>query len=807
MKKLISILITLSMLLSAVPMISQAKAVSEPIFIDFESYTSGTSYHNNYVALSYKDNATDETEGGSGKAIKLTSPREAKAADAGGEKDNYLNFQTTLTSDAVIGFSAMAVDKEAAFSVASKGLGNVWGDSAVSGFFEFKGTSIKFDGKEVFQNEPGAWNNIVLVMNYSSHKIDMYLNGEYKATKTLKDAVIGTEYFNFNIYRNKFADVENAKEDKIMAAVYLDNLFTYYKSDKVTADVSGEMVDSKNVTEINIDFGQNVLIDEYSSAVMLNGEYVEAEPVEQNGYVNGLILKTLSLSGKTEYEITFPGVKDFFGDVLTATHSFTTASTDPVVSISCDGADKIYPSDTKITFGISNANLEGNPIVIYNNDEIVDTLTPDAKEFTVVLVGGENNIYAEVPAFDIKSETISITAEAYEIIGTEKIIDFENGTTAGISNVGKAAGSITVKDSDEEHGKSLFFEVDGAQVDVSKAENRPFVIVEQLTGKKGIYVYEADFKFSQVESGGNFFSLKCLKDGKEIWNSLYTMSNSEIKLQSGTKEVIYSGLEANKWYRMKAVWNSDTSTSDFYVDDVLVASEVPFSTKNIDSYIYVNISMNPKKGAYSTMYMDNIRTYFTGKKANAEAQFDGCDSEEVPYENAGVSLAFDQLMNPDTLKGVKLTDENGNETAVDFETSDNRVFTATIASLKHNTGYTLDLSLCRTDAGAGVNQAEVRFKTRKLPFAIKDASVFELGSKVNIDVDIQNMNSEEKTYIVIAGLYSGTKMLCSDAKAYVSSKSEKAEFSINKPDGDYKVEIYVFDSAQSLNLIDKLIVE
>ena len=78
---------------------------------------------------------------------------------------------------------------------------------------------------------------------------------------------------------------------------------------------------------------------------------------------------------------------------------------------------------------------------------------------------------------------------------------------------------------------------------------------------------------------------------------------------------------------------------------------------------------------------------------------------------------------------------------------------------------------------------------------------------MNIDVDIQNLNTEEKTYIVIAGLYDGNKMIGSDAEAFESASAEKAELSIAKPSGDYKIEIYVFDSAQTLNLIDKLIIE
>jgi len=102
-------------------------------------------------------------------------------------------------------------------------------------------------------------------------------------------------------------------------------------------------------------------------------------------YITPKKLKNLSLAGSTAYQITFKGITDFLGDAIDAACSFETASTDPVVSIECDDSDSVYPAGAKVNFKITSANLEGNPVVIYNNDEIVTTLLPDSEEFSVVL--------------------------------------------------------------------------------------------------------------------------------------------------------------------------------------------------------------------------------------------------------------------------------------------------------------------------------------------------------------------------------------------------------------------------------------
>jgi len=513
MKKILSFLICITMLLSAVPIITGAKEVTDPVFVDFEDYKSGTVYHDKYVSLGRSSNNLAEIEGGEGKAICLVSPYPADSKAEGAEKDNYINFQSTFTKNGIFGLSYITFDSKAAFGIGAKGINpdtgkGDWAYGVSGGKFQFTGTSVKIDGKSVYTCDLGTWVNIIMAMDYADGKISVYVNGDYVGAYEMNpDVVKSTEYFNINIGRGKYSDEDNAQTERKMAKIYFDNIFAYYPPEGVTANVSGNVVDSKTVNEITVSFGQNVLADDFSAAADLNGDTVETEPVEEHGYVTGLKLKNLSLAGSTAYQITFKGITDFLGDAIDAACSFETASTDPVVSIECDDSDSVYPAGAKVNFKITSANLEGNPVVIYNNDEIVTTLLPDSEEFSVVLVGGANNIYAEVPAFDLQSEVISIEAEAYGVIGEAKFIDFEDGTTSGLQSAsnGKAKhGVLKVQKSDDAHGNSLYLEFDGTIYDATVVDDRPFILVETVTGKYGTYVYEADFKFSQVETSGNF---------------------------------------------------------------------------------------------------------------------------------------------------------------------------------------------------------------------------------------------------------------------------------------------------------------
>ena len=111
MKKLISAIICISMLLSVVPMVSQAVDVTTPVFIDFEDFVGGdsTKYHDDYIQFpsASKNYEAPVIDVNHGKSIEIRSSAS-------------MNLYSKLTKNAVFGFSYYSPDSNAGFAVSSK---------------------------------------------------------------------------------------------------------------------------------------------------------------------------------------------------------------------------------------------------------------------------------------------------------------------------------------------------------------------------------------------------------------------------------------------------------------------------------------------------------------------------------------------------------------------------------------------------------------------------------------------------------------------------------------------------------------
>lgn len=783
MKKFTAFLLIWAVLLSLMPVASHAATVTNNVLIDFDDYISGVSTeYKDYLSCSSDSYSTAYVDSSATKAIKLYNVTGA---------NTYVNFNAESAKNIVYGFSCYLNDAKTEFYAVHQK------PTPKTVLVKMYGSNVKLGSETSAASsaETGKWYDFAIAMDYTNHEAYVYRDRILLGTVPLDEAIEKTTQVQFYFPKNKYAS-----DGVSPASAYLNNVFAQYPPASVTANPSGDMVDSRTTREISISFGQNVLYSE-SASVTLNGESTDFDFVIQNGYLTGVKLKNLSLSGDTDYLVAFTGIKDFFGNSIPS-HSFKTASTAPALSISCENAGGYHVQGTKLTFNITSANLEGNGIEIYNNDKCIETLPTGTTQYTLVLEGGTNNIYAKVPALGTESNHISVSAEAYDVIRDVKHFDFDKNLGMSDLYVAEAAGgTMDVRKLDNAHGNSLYMKL----TRTSEKESIPYMRAETATGKYGIYVYEAEFNFSQVETGSNnFFVVKTNDDQNVV---LYKMENGVIKLNVDDKRVIYNGLKANEWVKLKAWWDIENKTGAFFVNDELVARDVPMPITNFDSIKYVTHAINHKEEATTSMYMDNIKTYFLAKRYNVDASFDSAASNEVPYENAVVTLNFDQKMNPDTLKNVILTDESGKAVPVSFVTSDNLEFTLSIDSLSPDTSYTIDLSGVSTKLGAVGNTSVVNFKTKKLPFAIANASVTELGVSVKVNVDIQNLGAESRTYIVIAALYDGNKMLCSGTQAFSSASSENSIFTLDKPDESYIAEIYIFDSADTLNLIDKYIVD
>ena len=166
MKKLISVLICISMLLSVVPMVSQAVEVTTPVFVDFEDYVAGesNSYKDGYIVFPSTSYETPTIDAEHGKSIKLCSPATGST--------EYINLASELTQNAVFGFSYYSDDSTPSFVVSSK-VTNAhktekgWID--VNSIATITGSEIKV-GSELLPDisyTKGKWINFAFAMGYA----------------------------------------------------------------------------------------------------------------------------------------------------------------------------------------------------------------------------------------------------------------------------------------------------------------------------------------------------------------------------------------------------------------------------------------------------------------------------------------------------------------------------------------------------------------------------------------------------------------------------------------------------------------
>lgn len=800
MNKILSLFISVTLILSLVPSAAFAtNDVTSPVHIDFSDYDASSKSYKTYVGLG--DKYEVESDGAHGKYIRV----EHKDYASNG-KAPYINFNSKITSDGVFGFSYKVSDTTSRAYLASKGNSSTYD---VKKIFEIKGKKLYAIGNSsepVYTPNTEEWVDVALGFDYeadSSACIHIYVNGKFVKTYYPGFAVPDTKNLSISMDLSRTNDAQTGP-----ASVCFDDFFVYYPPSGPTADIASSNVDS-SLKAISIKFGENVVGDNFTSCARINGHVVESEAVYEYGYVTGIKLKNLSLEPKTDYTVSFLGIKNLLNKDVES-FSFKTASKDPVINIDYNTPSdktKMFYQDTKLRFKINAVNIADSPLCIYQNGELVQTVASDANYADIILKGGTNTIYVkDGVSGECKSNEITFNAIKCDLIGTKTFIDFSDGSISSLHSFNEFEGKIEVKKSDNTHGNSLYIEFDGS----STANSDLPVARVGNSGKKGIYVYEADYAYSTV-SADNFPFLSCKvknSGGDEVFNSLYKFANGTIK---GNGNEIYSGVEASsnnnlKWYSFKATYNMETGKSDFYVNGFLVAEDMALTNPDFTSVLYISNYVPAIQNATTWMYLDNISSYFMAPRANA-VLLAGGSLENAPYENCPITLEFDHKIDISTLSSLEITDTAGAKTALSFVSSDGFVFTSTASKLKPNTIYTVAFDNVKTIYGATINNPQVSFKTKKLPFCIDSVTKTVTSTNIKLNVKIKNENNEQKSYVILAGLFDGSELI--EAKSSFDEKSldMSYDFTFSKPDGSPSAEIYLFDSIKKLNITDKFIIE
>lgn len=800
MKRIISLFICTIFILSLVPLGALAvNDVTSPVHIDFSDYDASSKKYKTYVGLG--DIYDAESDGTHGKYIRIYHK------DYGSGKAPYVNFNSKITSDGVFGFSYKVSDTTSRANLASKGNSTTYD---VKKIFEIKGKKLYAIGNStepVYTSDTEEWVDVALGFDYeadSSACIHIYVNRQYIKTYYPGIAVPDTKNLSISMDLSKSNDAGTGP-----ASVCFDDFFVYYPPAEPTADVGNSDVDS-SLDSINIDFGEKVVGTNFTSSAKINGHTVQSEPIYEYGYVTGIKLKNLTLEPKTDYTVSFSGIKNLLNKDVKS-FSFKTASKDPVVNIDyynqSDKTKMFYP-DTKVRFKINAVNTGGSSFDIYQNEKPVQTISSDASWADIVLEGGTNKICVKATDFaDCSSNEITFNAIACDIIGTKTFIDFSEGGTSSLHSFNAFEGKIEVAKSDNTHGNSLYFEFDGSS---TQSSDLPVARVGN-SGKKGIYVYEADYAYSTV-SADNFPFLSCkVKNSSdaEVFNSIYKFANGTIK---GNGNEIYSGIEAStknnlKWYTFKAAYNMETGKSDFYVNGFLVAENIPLANPDFKSVLYISNYVPAIENTTTWMYVDNISSYYMAPKANVCLVAGSDASQAAPYQNCRLVLEFDRKIDESSISKLCFAADDGSDVEVNFVSSDGFVFASMVDELKPDKTYVADLQNVKTIYGAKISNSSVSFKTKKLPFCIEDVTKTVTSSEVKLNVKLRNENEETKAFVILAGLFDEARLISAKSKFDESSSDISYEFTFSKPVGDYSVRIYLFDSIRQVNIIDKFIIE
>ena len=430
MKNFLIVLILAALVIPAAPWTAEAAAFSDAVRMDFSDFTAADSGGGTYKTYFTYGNIAGNTSAKTitaerGVSVEMLSP------SAG---DQYINWRAEFNKNAVFGFSVYPADIQAGCGVALKGVSGQWDDTSINSFIMVSGGSITLNGASVYSYTGPEWIDITVAMNYQTHTIALYVNNQFKGTMTMKEAVVGCQYMNLSLQKNKTGT------DGKPAKLYFDDFFSYYPSSAhITNDFDSSIVNAGEVDSITLNFGQNVILDDIASAVAINGEYMEITPVYQYGFMTGAIALLQNLMPKTEYTITLNGVRNLIGETLSYSYKFSTIDDSPMVSISSDYQGKKLPEGAKVEINLSSANLAAeDTIELYLNGELMAQAPADAKAAAVLLRGGMNRVYAKVAGTDVVSNTIELEAIGYTRLSEEYATDFEGANPLG--GLGRGAG-------------------------------------------------------------------------------------------------------------------------------------------------------------------------------------------------------------------------------------------------------------------------------------------------------------------------------------------------------------------------------
>lgn len=220
--------------------------------------------------------------------------------------------------------------------------------------------------------------------------------------------------------------------------------------------------------------------------------------------------------------------------------------------------------------------------------------------------------------------------------------------------VNENIGGFSKAQLDAAHGLSL-----GCSIPGVVGNNAPFFRIELAEQKTGMLTAEAELRLDTTEHIVECFTARGTSaSGGTAWNTDLIFKNGEIRTQGPDAKVM--DFEANRWYKLKAVYNLDAKTVEIYIDGTLVSSKA-YQNTGMAGIPQIRFTHKSEKETAGTMYLDNVRISVLPLPIKAEgiAAKNAAGETLSEYHAADISaieVAFSKALAPGTVnaESVKL---------------------------------------------------------------------------------------------------------------------------------------------------------
>lgn len=816
-----------------------AKTVTKPVFEDFSTFTSiaeGTSeainFCDSFIELRQNggritaDTASDNKYGIS---MKLTSVQSSNGA--------AVNPKFGISGSSVYGLSVYLTGDDSTLRLAGKykkSSGTAW---LSQNPIEMKDSKIYVFGSEMGTFAKNTWYDIRLAMRFDTHQYDVYINGVKinPSPISFSSDAVGMDYFNINA-----AQAKSANE----SAEYIDNMTAYGSccgDFTVSTNLDGELdaVNPKTTDKITLNFDREMLpgvnLEDIVALQTEDGADVDGvtlTPVIWGGYIKGAEISLGSgIAPNTSYKITLSGAEDLNGNSLSDEITFTTIDDRPVLSVSMDSEFNEIPENVKVKFNLVKKNFdEFSDLKFYCNNELIGKADASAENFTALISGGENEVYAVASGAggELVSNTVIVTGITYNV-NEEVFSNNFDGTNplSSFSSSGSGAGELNVELIDNEYKNSLKFLGKKSQNDSTNT----YVNTQTFNGKTGINMIEGDFRWDKLASTTQAmpnFKVKT-NENKEIFFAPITINSSGSMIltygSSQTITLIEQIDTTGKWYNIRIYFDSINKDITVIIDNELKAYRLSLSNQNVTDIAYLHLSVGGFSEDFETLFfLDNLKI----NKVSTQCSVTSPQSDSVISYDAGtaVELNFTEPMNIDMLSAENIILKSADGNSIGYVPSfsgDGKTYTITLQeALIPDKEYTIEFTDKVKSANGGklAEGSTVSFTTQKVPFGLNsyqlkrgnsvlgDISDVNSGDEITININVRNRNNENKTVKLAAGWYTASNKLAGFNTVTVTSTTDGIVFPITMTAPDdvsdiqYELHIFLLDNFTDLTTED-----